>query len=69
MSSSNRAFIGIKRMGEMDEKPFHVACKQRFSAEDADIKAAEYCSKWQAELNKPEWHPFKVIAVDGKHKV
>jgi len=53
----------------MDEKPFHVACKQRFSAEDADIKAAEYCSKWQAELNKPEWHPFKVIAVDGKHKV
>lgn len=69
MSTGSRANIGVKRMGEMDEKPFRSACKQMFSKEDADLKAAEYCSKWQDELRNQEWHPFKIISVDGKHKV
>nr|XP_010911457.2 factor of DNA methylation 5 [Elaeis guineensis] len=63
---SGRTLIGIKRMGELDEKPFQTACKQRCSKDNADVNAIMLCSKWQDELRKPEWHPFKVITVDGK---
>ncbi|XP_020252533.1 factor of DNA methylation 1-like isoform X2 [Asparagus officinalis] len=68
MSSNSCALIGIKRMGEICAKAFHIACKERFPGGDVEIKTAEYCSKWQDELKNREWHPFKVIAVDGKHQ-
>ncbi|XP_020274806.1 factor of DNA methylation 5-like [Asparagus officinalis] len=61
---SNRTLIGIKRMGELDEKAFQIACRRKFAKVDADIKAAVYCSEWQEHLKKPDWHPFKVI-TDG----
>lgn len=61
MLSSNRVNIGIKRMGEIDEKAFKNVCKQRYSAEEADIKAVELCSLWQEKLKNPEWHPFRVV--------
>lgn len=56
-------------MGELDDGPFLPACKQKFSKDEAEIKAAEYCSHWQHELKKPEWHPFKIVLTDGKHQV
>ncbi|XP_042066191.1 factor of DNA methylation 1-like [Salvia splendens] len=61
MLSSNRVNIGIKRMGELDEKGFKNACKQRYPLEEADIKAVELCSLWQEKLKNPEWHPFRVV--------
>lgn len=64
-----RSFIGIKRMGELDEKPFREACKQKFPQDEPDIKAAILCSEWQEKLKNPDWHPFKVIITDGKEKV
>ncbi|KAL4559881.1 hypothetical protein LXL04_032027 [Taraxacum kok-saghyz] len=60
--------IGIKRMGEIDMKAFHDACKEKFEHEEAQIKAFELCSLWQDKLKNPEWHPIRVIAVDGDHK-
>ncbi|KAJ0986546.1 hypothetical protein J5N97_004902 [Dioscorea zingiberensis] len=62
---SGRTKIGIKRMGELDEKPFRVACKKRYSADEADTKAAELCSAWQEELKQPSWQPYKIIDIDG----
>ncbi|XP_057786999.1 factor of DNA methylation 1-like isoform X2 [Salvia miltiorrhiza] len=59
--SSSRVNIGIKRMGELDEKVFENACKQRYSPEEADIKAAELCSLWQEKLKNPEWHPLRIV--------
>ncbi|KAL2479054.1 Factor of DNA methylation 1 [Forsythia ovata] len=68
MLSSSRVNIGIKRMGEIDEKSFQNTCKQRFPAEEAEIKTAELCSLWQDKLKNPGFHPFKIIQVDGKHE-
>ncbi|XP_039129382.1 LOW QUALITY PROTEIN: protein INVOLVED IN DE NOVO 2-like [Dioscorea cayenensis subsp. rotundata] len=58
--------VGIKRMGELDNKPFQISCKRKFSKDEADFRAAELCSMWQDELKNPEWHPFKIVNVDGK---
>uniref|UniRef100_A0A0E0MRA9 Factor of DNA methylation 1-5/IDN2 domain-containing protein n=1 Tax=Oryza rufipogon TaxID=4529 RepID=A0A0E0MRA9_ORYRU len=60
--------IGIKRMGELDERPFHLACKRRHRDDDPGGKAAMLISYWQEELKNPSWHPFKIIQVDGEDK-
>nr|KAJ0225555.1 hypothetical protein LSAT_V11C100013450 [Lactuca sativa] len=54
---SGRTNIGVKRMGEIDMKAFHDACKEKFGNEEAQIKASELCSMWQEKLKNPEWHP------------
>ncbi|KAK1290741.1 hypothetical protein QJS10_CPB18g00550 [Acorus calamus] len=61
--------IGIKRMGELDEKPFQMVYKRKYTTEEADAIAAEPCSVWQEELQKPNWHPFKIVVVDGQTQV
>lgn len=61
--------IGIKRMGDLDIKPFESACKKMFPSEDADIKASELCSRWDEEIRNPSWHPFKIIERDGVNEV
>lgn len=66
---SGRTLIGIKRMGELDEKPFKAACLQKFSAEDLEIKSLELCSLWEDYIKNPEWHPYKIVTVDDKVEV
>ncbi|KAF5959579.1 hypothetical protein HYC85_000788 [Camellia sinensis] len=58
--------IGVKRMGELDNKPFHEAMKRKYSAAEAEERAMELCSLWDEYLRDPEWHPFKVVTVNGK---
>ncbi|GAV78267.1 XS domain-containing protein/XH domain-containing protein/zf-XS domain-containing protein [Cephalotus follicularis] len=53
--------IGVKRMGELDGKPFHIAIKRKYSDKDADEKAVEELSLWEDHLKDPSWHPFKII--------
>ncbi|KAL2598027.1 hypothetical protein AAZV13_11G198900 [Glycine max] len=61
--------IRLKRMGELDTRPFLEAMKQRYNEEDAEERASELCSLWEEYLKDPDWHPFKVIMVEGKEKV
>ncbi|KAH6787150.1 XH/XS domain-containing protein [Perilla frutescens var. hirtella] len=62
------AHIGVKRMGELDSKPFHEAMKRKYSDTQADEMATELCSLWEEYLRDPEWHPIKVVDVNGKHQ-
>uniref|UniRef100_A0ACD5VJA6 Uncharacterized protein n=1 Tax=Avena sativa TaxID=4498 RepID=A0ACD5VJA6_AVESA len=64
--TTGRANIGVKRMGELDLKSFVIACKRKLSKEDAEVTATVLCSKWQAEIKNLEWHPFRVVMVDGR---
>ncbi|KAF9674724.1 hypothetical protein SADUNF_Sadunf10G0156700 [Salix dunnii] len=65
---SNRAHIGVKRMGELDSKPFLEAMKRKYNNEEAEDRASEICSLWEEYLKDPDWHPFKVVMIDGKHQ-
>lgn len=58
---STQASIGLKRMGELDNKPFLAAAKAKFPAEEAEEKGLELCSLWEEYLRDPSWHPFKVL--------
>ncbi|KAM5583638.1 factor of DNA methylation 1 [Rosa sericea] len=57
--SASRAFIGVKRMGELDSKPFQTACKRKYNTEEADDQAAALCSLWEDYIKDSSWHPFK----------
>ncbi|PIM98811.1 hypothetical protein CDL12_28706 [Handroanthus impetiginosus] len=60
--------IGVKRMGELDFKPFHKAMKRKHKSHPAKAsnEAAKLCSKWSKRVKDSKWHPFKVIEIDGK---
>ncbi|KAH9715741.1 factor of DNA methylation 1 [Citrus sinensis] len=63
-----RTNIGVKRLGEIDPKPFQDACKNKFPLEEAQVEASTLCSLWQENLKATEWHPFKIIHVEGTPK-
>lgn len=65
---SKNSHIGVKRMGELDNQPFLEAMKRKYDETEADDKASELCSLWEEYLRDPDWHPLKVISVDGKHQ-
>lgn len=56
-----RATIGVKRMGEIDNRPFLAAAKAKFPAEEVEEKGVELCSLWEEYLRDPNWHPFKIL--------
>ncbi|KAL5567534.1 hypothetical protein UlMin_024109, partial [Ulmus minor] len=55
----------IKRMGEIDRRPFQDMCLQTFSGGDWQGLAAEMCSLWQEQIKNPLWHPFMIKDVNG----
>ncbi|KAL3506824.1 hypothetical protein ACH5RR_032206 [Cinchona calisaya] len=66
LKDSRCSFINVKRMGELDEKPFLIVAKSKFSVTEAAKKAVELCSSWDVHLRDPSWHPHKVI-TDGEN--
>ncbi|XP_042483432.1 factor of DNA methylation 1 [Macadamia integrifolia] len=65
---SGKTLIGIKKMGELDAKPFQNACKQRFPPGEASVKSVELCSLWQEEIRNSGWYPFKIVIANGREK-
>jgi hypothetical protein len=66
---TGRANLGIKRMGEVDWKPFQDICSLKFPGEDWVNISAKLCSKWQEKLMNPHWHPFKKVMENGEPQV
>ncbi|XP_062084967.1 factor of DNA methylation 4-like [Humulus lupulus] len=64
--SSSRAFIGVKRLGELDIKPILTAVKRKSSDEEAEVRATEICSLWDSHIRDPSWYPFKISNKGGK---
>ncbi|TKY47429.1 Factor of DNA methylation 2 [Spatholobus suberectus] len=60
-----RSQLGIKRMGELDPKPFQDLCLQKYSGEQLEEISAKLCSSWEENLKDPTWHPFKKIKING----
>ncbi|KAL2333254.1 hypothetical protein Fmac_014467 [Flemingia macrophylla] len=60
-----RSQLGIKRMGELDPKPFQDLCLQKYSGEQWQEISANLCSSWEENIKDPSWHPFKKIEVNG----
>ena len=56
-------------MGELDNQPFLEVMNRKYNEEEAEERASELCSLWEEYLKDPDWHPFKVITAEGKHKV
>ncbi|XP_022864118.1 protein INVOLVED IN DE NOVO 2-like [Olea europaea var. sylvestris] len=65
---STNGQIGVKRMGELNSKPFHEAIKRKYDEVEADERATELCSLWEEYLRDSEWHPIKVVEIKGKHQ-
>ncbi|KAI3989738.1 hypothetical protein MKX01_009230 [Papaver californicum] len=65
----NRAVIRVKRMGELDLKPFQDACQKKYNSDATDVKASILCTYWQAELGDSNWFPFVNVKVgENKYK-
>ncbi|XP_076905987.1 protein INVOLVED IN DE NOVO 2-like [Bidens hawaiensis] len=62
------AHIGVKRMGELENKPFLDAMKRKYGEIDAEDRASEMRSLWEEYLRDPNWHPFEVVTVNGRPK-
>lgn len=67
--AGSRAYIRVKRMGDLDGKPFLTALKSKYASEEAVIKAIEKTSLWDDHLRDPSWHPYKMVMVNEEHKV
>ncbi|CAL4977813.1 unnamed protein product [Urochloa decumbens] len=64
------AVIRVNMTGKLDRKPFQDACWRKYGTEDEDgskLRAAMLLSDWQEELQKPSWHPFRIVEdANGK---
>ncbi|XP_076900954.1 protein INVOLVED IN DE NOVO 2-like isoform X2 [Bidens hawaiensis] len=68
-SAVGRPHIGVKRMGDLDEKPFIAAAKRNSdNKKEVSENAIKLASLWEDHLRDPSWHPFKVITVGGSCK-
>ncbi|KAK9282964.1 hypothetical protein L1049_011189 [Liquidambar formosana] len=63
---NNRTILGIRRMGEVDRKPFQDMCLQKFPDGDWQEISARLCSSWEENVKDPHWHPFKRTENKGK---
>ncbi|RZC63374.1 hypothetical protein C5167_025129 [Papaver somniferum] len=59
----SRAPVRVKRMGEIDLKPFQDACKKKYTADEAEVQASIPCTDWQNEIKDPNWFPFVNVKV------
>ncbi|OQU79398.1 hypothetical protein SORBI_3008G137700 [Sorghum bicolor] len=60
--------IGIKEMGELDEKAFEAACLAKVPPEEVGAASSQLYASWKQQLGDLSWYPFKAITIDGNHQ-
>ena len=60
--------IGIKEMGELDEKAFKAACLAKVPPEEVGAASYQLYSSWKQQLGDLSWYPFKAITIDGNNQ-
>ncbi|KAG2536752.1 hypothetical protein PVAP13_9NG217300 [Panicum virgatum] len=65
LGARSNMLFGVKRMGELDQKAFHDARKERIAKDDFDVEFTLIYSKWEHEIRQPEWY----IDAEGKKKI
>ncbi|XP_026450858.1 factor of DNA methylation 1-like [Papaver somniferum] len=62
--------IGIRRIGELNDKPFRDICIKKFSTTEWETKSVQLCSLWQNKIQDSGWYPYKHVTVGKKfHEV
>ncbi|XP_027109780.1 factor of DNA methylation 2-like [Coffea arabica] len=56
----------IKRMGQIDTKPFEALFSNKCSSEDWNAEAIKLCSLWEENVRSANWHPFKRVENRGR---
>lgn len=65
LNGTAQTIIGTKRMGVIDETAFIEEAKKKFPPGEAEMQGLSMCSFWQKEIENPEWHPLRVVDVEG----
>ncbi|KAH7372850.1 hypothetical protein KP509_17G024800 [Ceratopteris richardii] len=62
--------VGVKKMGDLDQEPWKVACKKKFkdSPDGWEVHFATAVSQWDERVRDVQWDPFKVIEVGEGHE-
>ncbi|KAK7279898.1 hypothetical protein RJT34_24957 [Clitoria ternatea] len=59
--------IGVKKLGEINAKPFKVVCKNMYKDnKKASLECAKLHAEWQNQILDSSWHPFRVLEIEGK---
>ncbi|RHN68241.1 hypothetical protein MtrunA17_Chr3g0111731 [Medicago truncatula] len=66
---SDDEHIGVKRIRDLNTKPFINAMKKRYNADEAEIRASRLCSLWVENIKDTNWNPVKIVFVDGVAKL
>jgi hypothetical protein len=61
--------LGIKEMGELNEKAFKAACVVKLPPQELAAGYNQLYSSWKKQLSDLSWNPFKTVTVDGKCQV
>ncbi|KAJ0917595.1 putative XS domain-containing protein [Helianthus annuus] len=65
--NANTAQIFVKRMGDLEVRPFIVAAQRHCSNKKKAIEnATKMVSLWEDHLADSSWHPFKVVTIGEK---
>ncbi|MFS7934570.1 putative XS domain-containing protein [Helianthus anomalus] len=65
--NANTAQIFVKRMGDLEVRPFMVAAQRHCSNKKKAIEnATKMVSLWEDHLGDSSWHPFKVVTIGDK---
>lgn len=65
----NRDYIGVKRIGELDLKPFMHHCKKKYPVNEWSRKFSELTKKWEDQISDSNWYPCKVTIAEGNEQV